>query len=139
MRNKKKRTLLLSMTVAMALTAGAQTKTPFSESRHMWASVNNISNTTVTESYKQHNNKLLVSWRMLPTDTWETSFHLYSRSASNVNGQLLRRASNVKASTCAQITTMPTTAQMYYLVRGDFFEGTAPSTINDAEKKTLLR
>lgn len=139
MRNKKKRTLLLSMTVAMALTAGAQTKTPFGEARHMWASVNNISNTTVEESYKQHNNKLLVSWRMLPTDTWETSFHLYSRAASNVNGMLTRRASNVKASTCAQIATMPTSAQMYYLVRGDFFEGTAPANISNAEQKALLR
>ena len=96
MRNKKKRALLLSMTVAMALTAGAQTKTPFSEARHMWASVNDISNTTVTNYYKQFTGKLLVSWRMLPTDTWETSFHLYSRAANNLNGVLTRRATNVK-------------------------------------------
>lgn len=134
-----KKLLSLSAALAMALTAGAQAKTQFSEARHMWASVNNISNTTVTDYYKQFTGKLLVSWRMLPTDTWETSFHLYSRAANNLNGVLTRRATNVKGSTCAQIASIPTAAQMYYLVRGDYFEGTAPANISNAEQKALLR
>ena len=126
--------LLMSVTIQFvsAQTAGGQ-----SMRRHMWASVNNVSNASLGD-YKTHNNKLLVSWRMLPTDTWDTSFHLYSREASNVNGSLYRKAQNVKNSTCVQLV-MPTTPQVYYLVRGDYFNGTVPSTITNAEEKLMLR
>ena len=126
--------LLMSVTIQFvsAQTAGGQ-----SMRRHMWASVNNVGNASLGD-YKTHNNKLLVSWRMLPTDTWDTSFHLYSREASNVNGSLYRKAQNVKNSTCVQLA-MPTTPQVYYLVRGDYFNGTVPSTITNAEEKVMLR
>lgn len=104
----------------------------------MWASVININNASLGD-YATHTGKLLVSWRMLPTDTWETSFHLYSRTASLPNGILTRRAKDIQGSTCAQISTFPTSDQMYYLVRGDFFDGTAPANISNAEQKKLLR
>ena len=125
---------LMSVTVQLA---NAQTAGEQSVRRLMWASVNNVSNASLGD-YKTHNNKLLVSWRMLPTDTWDTSFHLYSREASNVNGSLYRKAQNVKNSTCVQLA-MPTTPQVYYLVRGDYFNGTVPSTITNAEEKAMLR
>ena len=48
--------------------------------RAMWASINTLSTSiypTSDTEYKPALGKILVSWRMLPTDTYETAFDLY--------------------------------------------------------------
>ena len=68
--------------------------------RRMWASINtktDVTTNTNGNSYLNDIGKVLISWRMLPTDTWETSFHLYSRIASNPNATLTRKTSNKPA------------------------------------------
>lgn len=130
---RTKRLVTACLVTLMAMAAQAQSDTR----RHMWASVNNIKNASLS-NYQQHTGKLLLSWRMLPTDKWDTSFCIYSRAASNQNGLLTRNAKDIKDSTCVQLT-LPTVETMYYLVPSEYFDGTAPASITNAEKKTLLR
>ena len=47
--------------------------------RMLWASINGRDD-AVKSDYKGYNNKILVSWRMLPTDNATTGFDLYRRS-----------------------------------------------------------
>ena len=133
------KTILFSaFMAASALTINAQPALQPDTRRHLWASVNNIKNASLGD-YQQHTGKLLLSWRMLPTDTWETSFYIYSRSEALPNGTLTRRASNVTKSTCVQ-TSVPTTATVYYLVPGDYFQGmTAKASVTNNAEKTALR
>ena len=120
------------------LTATAQISAPSAKGeRKMWASINTNTNVS-TGDYKNQNGKLLISWRMLPTDTWDTSFYLYRRSATNVGGTLTRVTSKAVTATCYQLTTLPTANQVYYLIDSKYFTGTAPSLIsNDADKLAL--
>ena len=134
--------LLLAATT-LSLTATAQPpqsnfKTQCANKRMMWASINNVKNASLGD-YQQHTGKMLISWRMLPSDTWDTAFCLYSRSASLPNGTLQRNAYNLKNSTCWQTASVPTAARMYYLVRGDYFEGTPPTSVTTDEEKQALR
>lgn len=133
------KTILFSaFMAASALTINAQPALQPDTRRYLWASVNNIKNASLGD-YQQHTGKLLLSWRMLPTDTWETSFYIYSRSEALPNGTLTRRASNVTKSTCVQ-TSVPTTATVYYLVPGDYFQGmTAKASVTNNAEKTALR
>ncbi len=127
-----KKVYITLLWIVATMTVVAQTSP-----RRMWASLNNQSNAS-TGDYKTHTGKLLVSWRMLPTDTWETSFHLYSRAANNVNGLLTRQAKDVKNCTCVQMD-LPAAEQVYYLVSGKYFNGAAPSIISNADAKAMLR
>lgn len=106
----------------------------------MWASVNTISDASYGD-YTSHNNKLLISWRMLPYDTWETSFLLFSRAASLPNGTLTCHSTKpISKATCLQLSSVPTTSRVYYLIDGNYFgDGTIPSSITDAAAKTALR
>lgn len=124
--------------VGMMTTASAQLPTQKFTKRGMVASINVKSDASLGD-YTAHTGKLLISWRMFPTDTWETKFHVYMRKAKDVNGDLTRVAYNTKATNCQ--TSVPSQANMYYLVRGDFF-GTASQWSNmtikkDDEKKAL--
>ena len=135
--------LLLSLaTVAMAMTtATAQLPTmDFGQHRGMWASVNTVGNASLG-NYTQHNNKLLISWRMLPTDTWDKSFLLFSRSATSMTGTLTRvTASPVKNATCFQVSSIPTTSRVYYLIDGNYFgSATVPVVITDEDQKAAFR
>lgn len=51
-----------------------------SNERMLWGSINGADNATAG-AYKSHNNKILLSWRMLPGDDAQTGFDLY-RSAN---------------------------------------------------------
>ncbi len=62
---------LLGLIALSAFTAHAQT-----ENRALWTSINN-NNSAVARDYKQYSNKVLVSWRWLPTDDKTTAFDLY--------------------------------------------------------------
>ena len=125
--------LLLLTALSMAtMSANAQ-------GRALWASVNNVSNASLGD-YTQHNGKLLLSWRMLPGDGAETSFHIYRRPATSLNATYFRHtpATPVSQSTCYQ-STVPTAATTYYLVPGNLFEGTAPARVSLADNKLLIR
>ncbi len=134
----KTKTLLLTLLAAVT-TASAQLPThDFGKRRGMWASFNNVSNASLG-TYAQHTGKLLISWRMLPTDTWETAFYLYSRPLANLSGTLARNtAKPVSSTTCFQ-GSLPSAARVYYLVPSTFFTDKAPMSITDNTQKQLLR
>jgi len=50
--------------------------------RMLWASINGRAD-AVQKDYQIYNNKILVSWRMFPTDESTTGFDLYRRSGDN--------------------------------------------------------
>ena len=135
------RNKMLVAFMAMSATVSAQLPVrDFGTRRGMWASVNTISDAS-TGNYTSHNNKLLISWRMLPSDTWDTSFLLYSRSATLANGSLTCHTTKaVTNSTCVQLSTVPTSSRVYYLIDGNYFGSAAiPSSITDANAKRALR
>ena len=109
------------------------------KSRGMWASVNIKTDASLGE-YKNHNDKLLISWRMLPTDTWDTSFLVYSRAADKFTGNMSRNTSKpVKNATCIQITP-PTMNRVYYLLDGNYFGDSNPKLIiSDEDEKVAMR
>ena len=129
-----KRTILLITALAsLTLQANAQlTSKEAKGERKIWASINVVDNASLGD-YKQYNGKVLINWRMLPTDTWETSFYLYRRAASNTEGSITRMVSKPITVTNYQMA-VPTADQVIYLVRGDYFTGTAPLTIAAADR-----
>ena len=136
----KKRVLLLASMVCLgSVVMQAQLPVQKFSSRGMWASINTVSDAS-NGGYTTHNNKLLISWRMLPTDTWDTSFLLYSRVANTPNGVIRRHTSTpVVNSTCVQLDNVPVASRVYYLLDGHYFDGkTIPVNVsNDAEKQAL--
>ena len=142
--NMKKNLFLLFASAAVAFAANAETapksafRTQCASSRIMWASVNNVSNASLG-NYASETGKMLISWRMLPTDTWDTSFLLYTRTADAPNGTLFRATSApISVSTCFQ-TTVPTSARVYYLVPGDLFGGTNPISVGNDSVKSVIK
>lgn len=140
MKLKPKRFLSWAL-AATLLTAHAQPVAPSAKGeRKMWASINNVSNASLGD-YQQHTGQLLISWRMLPTDTWETTFHLYRRLADKLNTTYSRvtPAEGVKNSTCYQIASSKILSSdyVYYLINGDFFEGNAPISIKAADRQAF--
>ncbi|MBQ9671588.1 MAG: hypothetical protein IJV34_01885 [Prevotella sp.] len=135
----KKIFLLMAVAVSSMVINAQLPMATFQGQRGMWASVcGNSEVSTSGNAYLNDIGKLLISWRMLPTDTWDTSFHLYSRAASQPDGSLGRKAYNIKDATCCQLT-LPTSSTVYYLVRGDFFAGTPPFAVSKAADKQALR
>lgn len=135
------RSMMLTAFLAMAATVSAQLPVHnFGNHRGMCASVNTIGDASYG-SYTSHNNKLLISWRMLPSDTWDTSFLLFSRSATLANGTLTNHTTKpVTNSTCVQLSTVPTSSRVYYLIDGNYFAGRSiPSSITNADEKRALR
>ncbi|MBR0276820.1 MAG: hypothetical protein IJQ76_11565 [Prevotella sp.] len=103
---------VLSLGFGLALHAPASAQV----SRAFWGSVNGVANASLGD-YAQHTGKLLLSWRMLPTDDENTSFDIFMRSEnSNRLSQVTNMAPVTKA-TCYQ-TALPSTNRMYYLVEG---------------------
>lgn len=123
----KKLLLLLSILLNMT---GTQAQNVCAGPRKMWASINNVKNASLGD-YQAHTGKVLISWRMLPSDTWETSFYLYSQPKSG--GTLTRvNDSPIVASTCWQLASIPTVNTIYYLVRGDI--DNAPESITESNE-----
>lgn len=135
-----KRIFFVMLMAGCSLAVGAQLPIKQFTSRGMWASVNALSDVS-TGSYTGHNNKMLISWRMMPTDKWDTSFYIYSRAASLPNGGLTRYGAVKAVASCTNVQgTLPTQDRVYYLIPGDYF-GTATSkvTITDDEEKRAMR
>jgi rhamnogalacturonan endolyase len=132
-----KKTMLLLVLTAMTLAVNAQLPTQQFTSRGMWASVNTKDDASLGD-YKQHNNKLLVSWRMLPTDTWDTSFLLYTRSAALPNGMLVRKTPKPVTATNFQ-TSLPSAQIVYYLLPGDYFGTDSPKMSVGGDEALAMR
>lgn len=93
MKNK----ILLSIALLLITCAiHAQASAPIP--RALWASVNGHSKASLGD-YQTHNNKILVSWRMLPGEDGTTGFDLYRKPQ---NGIETRVATNITNSTCFQ-------------------------------------
>ena len=138
---RKKMLFLSAMAAFAVVSVSAQLPIhDFGSKRGLWASVNTISDVS-NGDYKNHNNKLLISWRMLPSDTWDTSFLLYSRPANELQGTLTCHTSApIANATCLQLSTVPSESRVYYLVDGHYFNGgTIPANITSNEAKRGLR
>ena len=122
---------------AMLASGSIDAQTSCRGPRKMWASINNIGNTSNSSNYTKDNNKLLLSWRMLPTDKWDTGFYIYSRSATNYGGILSRKTTKaVVNSTCFQ-TTPPSSATTYFLIKQEYTD-TPKSMVSNSEEKARL-
>lgn len=73
-----------------------------STKRMLWASINGTENATGT-SYTLYNNKILVSWRLFPSDPDSVAFDLYRRSGST-GEEVLLNAEPIASATCFQDT-----------------------------------
>ncbi len=130
---------LLSFTIcAMTLIGSTSAQTTCRGPRKMWASINALSNTTTNGSDNlAANGKLLLTWRMLPTDSWDTSFYIFSQPTATPNGVLTRKSSEpIINSTCFQIATPPTARTTYYLISGDIEK--PKSMITSADQKKAI-
>ncbi|MBR1932503.1 MAG: hypothetical protein IJ841_02330 [Prevotella sp.] len=134
---RKKTLLLTAMTACAMLSATAQPQPQGMGRRQMWASVNALSNAS-TGDYTQQNNKLLISWRMLPSDDWDTSFLLYCGSATAENPSTYSRVSPspIKNATCYQ-TSIRSTATKYFLLPGDFPYASKTLLISAEERQAM--
>ena len=103
---------VLSLGFGLALHAPASAQV----SRAFWGSVNGVSNASLGD-YAQHTGKLLLSWRMLPTDDENTSFDIFMRSETSDRLSQVTNTAPVSKSTCYQ-TALPSTNRRYYLVEG---------------------
>src|SRR5690606_10973122 len=68
----------------MALLANAQSGSTRSTERHFWGAIADASSGDLTNinELKADYSKLLLSWRMLPTESYETAFDVYRQTAS---------------------------------------------------------
>jgi len=107
--------------------------------RKMWASIMNKSDASLGD-YKTHTGKLLLSWRMLPTDNWDTKFYLY-KGGINANYIMREGTKAVNATNC-QLSTVPSAKTVYYLLSEDFYIQLglekAPISVT-AEKRAILK
>lgn len=94
---------LLAATL-LPTTAAADDTTPYRNNRCMMASVNSNKNSvypTKDTEYAAALGKILVSWRMLPTDDYETAFDLYRHPAGKSRVKV-SGTDGIIASTCFQ-------------------------------------
>src|SRR5690606_9220944 len=80
-----KKIFLISICSAlMALLANAQSGSTRSTERHFWGAIADASSGDLTNinELKENYSKLLLSWRMLPTESYETAFDVYRQTAS---------------------------------------------------------
>ncbi len=118
--------LLLLLFIILNMTS-TEAQNTCSGPRKMWASINNIKNASLGD-YQAQTGKVLISWRMLPSDNWDTSFLLYSQQK---NGGTLTKVtpSPIVNSTCYQLPAIPNSATIYYLIKGDVSD--APASISE--------
>lgn len=100
----KKTAIAIALTAALAIGASAQ-------NRLMWGSINTVKGATPA-SYAEHNGKVLLSWRSLPTDDPAKTFDIYRR-----NGNTQRRLNLIGLkTTCFADRSASTTEDNYYWV-----------------------
>lgn len=69
--------------------------------RMLWASINGRDD-AVQKSFREYNNKILISWRMFPTDEASTGFDLYRKSENREEVKV--NSKPIVNSTCYQDT-----------------------------------
>ncbi len=120
------KTTVLSFTLFVLGVLGgiAQQMPGGTENRMMWVSVCGNSNVTTSKTqYANEIGKLLISWRMLPGDNWDTAFDLYSGLTSGYGNLTKHNSTPIVNSTCFQLSQVPSSARTYYLV----YAGTYPA------------
>ena len=98
--------VMVLLLISSANIVRADETTPYRNNRCMWASINGNSNSIYPSGdaeYKPALGKILVSWRMLPSDTYETAFDLY-RQPEGGSRTKISGADGIIASTCFQDT-----------------------------------
>ncbi len=107
--------------------------------RRMWASIMDKGDASLGD-YKTHTGKLLLSWRMLPTDNWDTKFYLY-KGGINAN-YIMREGTKAVNATNYQLSTVPSAKTVYYLLSEDFYIqlglDKAPVSIS-GDKRAILK
>lgn len=107
--------------------------------RKMWASIMDKGDASLGD-YKTHTGKLLLSWRMLPTDNWDTKFYLYK---GGINATyIMREGTKAINATNYQLSTVPSATIVYYLLSEDFYTQLglekAPTSIT-GDKRAILK
>ena len=107
--------------------------------RKMWASIMDKGDASLGD-YKTHTGKLLLSWRMLPTDNWNTKFYLYK---GGINATyIMREGTKAINATNYQLSTVPSATIVYYLLSEDFYTQLglekAPTSIT-GDKRAILK
>lgn len=99
----------------------AHAQTADMQQRALWGSIATppSSGSINLGGYQQANGKLLLTWRMLPTDTDETAFNLWSRMGDNgswscVNDALKRGNKGIKAYNYQPSVPSSITGDMHY-------------------------
>lgn len=118
----KKNLFILGCLLGATLSTSAQESPSGTDNRMMWASIcGNSKVTTSGTEYVKEIGKLLLSWRMLPEDSWDTAFDLYTTLANGAGYITKVNSTPIANSTCYQIASAPTTARTYYLVYADTY------------------
>ena len=100
------------MPVAMLLMLNCNLMAQNSQSRALWCSICNNKNISNKADYQQHSKKVLLSWRMLPSDDATTAFDLYRKAGAD--GTEEKIASGITGSTCYQDLTIDKTKDNTY-------------------------
>ena len=111
----------MAATTASLLSLHAHAQTADMQQRALWGSIATppSSGSINLGDYQQANGKLLLTWRMLPTDTDETAFNLWSRMGDNgswscVNDALKRGNKGIKAYNYQPSVPSSITGDMHY-------------------------
>ena len=114
-------TIVMAATTASLLSLHAHAQTADMQQRALWGSIATppSSGSINLGDYQQANGKLLLTWRMLPTDTDETAFNLWSRMGDNgswscVNDALKRGNKGIKAYNYQPSVPSSITGDMHY-------------------------
>lgn len=94
----------LFLVLSFSIPQGTHAQEKYRHNRCLWASINTNKNSIYPSSdaeYAPALGKILVSWRLLPQDDYETAFDLYRQPAGKAR-QLITGTSGVIASTCFQ-------------------------------------
>ena len=111
------KTRTLSVFLSTLLAVGALAQTANLQDRAMWSSINCVTDASLGD-YTQYNDKLLVSWRLLPTDDENTAFNLWRKMGENgswscVNDPFKTGKKGIKA-TNYQVASVSTVTDDFY-------------------------
>lgn len=125
--------VLAGLLVSASITASTKGE------RKMWASIMNNGDASLGD-YNTHTGKLLLSWRMLPTDNWDTKFYLYK---GGINATyIMREGTKAINATNYQLSAVPSATTVYYLLSEDFYTqlglDKAPTSIT-GDKRAILK
>ena len=99
---------ILIVVAALTLTLPMQAE----GKRALWASINGLNEAAPHKPLYVYNNIILVSWRMLPTDTDDTAFDLYRTAAGGAEEKL--NSTPISDVTCWQDKTADRTVNNTY-------------------------